>query len=136
MKKKDTDKKGSTAVQGRVTTARYLRAVPNRNQAMETQRGRRGAVVSIPLRRPGWLVPPLSWLLPYSSHRRVQLDDLGMEVLDLCDGRRSIEKIIESFAASHKLSFREAQLAVTTFLRQLTQRGLIAIVGLHEEPER
>jgi hypothetical protein len=47
----------------------------------------------------------------------------------MCDGRRTVEAIIEEFAADHKLSFREAQLSVTQFLRQLTQRGLIAVVG-------
>jgi hypothetical protein len=86
-------------------------------------------VVSVPMRRPRFLVPPLSWILPYSSHRRVELDALGAGVLDLCDGRRSVEAVIEAFAARHKLSFREAQLAVTQFLKQLTHRGLLAIVG-------
>jgi len=106
-----------------------LRAVPHRNRAMEVSPGPRGTMVSVPVRRPSWLVPPISWILPFSSHRRVELDDLGLEVLNLCNGRNTVESVIEKFAADHKLSFREAQLSVTQFLRLLTERGLVAVVG-------
>lgn len=116
----------------KLLTSDYLRAIPYRNQIMEVTRQRGGGVLaSIPMKRPRYMVPPLSWVLPYSTHRRVELDALGAEVLDLCDGKRSVEGIIERFASGHKLTFRESQLAVTQFLRQLTRRGLAAIVG-HE----
>ncbi|MFP3937285.1 MAG: PqqD family protein [Phycisphaerae bacterium] len=111
-----------------------LAAVPYRNEAMDLQRRTDGtAVASIPLKKPRWLVPPLSWIIPFSSHRRVELDTAGMAVLDLCNGEHDVESIIEKFAADHKLSFREAQLSVTRFLQQLTQRGVIAVVGLSED---
>jgi hypothetical protein len=61
------------------------------------------------------------------------LDRIGSFVLSLCDGHRTVESIIESFASSHKLSFREAQLPVTQFMQELTQRGVIALVGLEED---
>ena len=112
-----------------------LKAVPHQNVAMEVTRRRNGSILAaLPLRRPRYLVPPISWIMPYSSHRRVELDRLGTSVLEMCDGRRCVESIIEEFAADHKLSFREAQLSVTQFLRQLSQRGLVAIVGRNEDP--
>ncbi|MCJ7543016.1 MAG: PqqD family protein [Phycisphaerae bacterium] len=83
----------------------------------------------MPIPRPKYLVPPLSWILPFSPYRRVELEPVGSGVLKMCDGRRTVEAIIEAFAAGHKLSFREAQLAVTQFLSQLMQRGLVVIVG-------
>ena len=127
--------KGET-VKKRLMTADYLRAVPYRNEMMGvTRRSNGGLLASIPMKRPRFLVPPLSWILPYSTHRRVELDAMGAEVLDLCDGKRNVERIIEEFAGSHKLTFREAQLAVTQFLRQLTRRGLTAIVGLNEDAD-
>ncbi len=111
-------------------TANFLRAVPHVNQAMETQPRSDGSMlVSIPIARPKFLVPPLSWILPFSPYRRVELEPVGSGVLGMCDGRRTVEAIIEKFAADHKLSFRESQLAVTQFLRQLMQRGLVVIVG-------
>jgi hypothetical protein len=113
------------------THDQMLRAVPYRNEKLELRRGADGGcVATVPVRRPRWLVPPVSWLLPFSSVRRVELDSVGAEVLDLCDGKRSIESIIENFAANHKLSFREAQLPISSFMQQLVERGLVAIVGL------
>jgi len=114
----------------RIPAGEMLQAVPHRNRAMQlTRRSDGTALAAVPMRRPRYLVPPLSWLLPYSTHRRVELDRLGAKVLDLCDGQRTVECVIEKFAADHKLSFREAQLSVTQFLSQLLQRGLIALVG-------
>jgi hypothetical protein len=110
--------------------ANFLRAVPHVNQAMEAHHRSDGsALVSVPIPRPKFLVPPLSWILPFSPYRRVELEPVGSGVLRMCDGRRTVEAIVEEFAAGHKLSFREAQLAVTQFLRQLMQRGLVVIVS-------
>jgi hypothetical protein len=122
--------RGQKQLQPQPSAANLLAAVPYRNRAMEiTFRPDGSALVSIPIPRPKFLVPPLSWILPFSPHRRVELEPVGAGVLRMCDGRRTVEAIIEEFAADHKLSFREAQLSVAQFLRQLTQRGLIAVVG-------
>ena len=88
---------------------------------------------AVPDRSNGFLASILSWILPFGPDRKVDLDSIGLSVLDLCDARRSVEKIIEIFAADNKLTFREAQLPVTRFLRQLTQRGIIAIVGKNKD---
>lgn len=120
----------------RVPADKFLAAVPHVNQAMEIDRRRNGtAIVSVPMRRPRYLVPPLSWIIPFSSHRRVELDKVGVSVLDLCNGHRNVESIIDKFATDHKLSFREAQLAITQFTRQLVQRGLVAVVGMEGDTE-
>lgn len=123
-------RRGQKQLRKPVPTANFLRAVPHVNQAIETEHRPDGSLlVSVPIPRPKYLVPPLSWLLPFSPTRRVEMEPVGAGVLGLCDGRRTVEAIIEAFAAGHQLSFREAQLAVTQFLRQLAQRGLVAIVG-------
>ena len=122
--------------QRRIFSSEFLPAVPHVNQAMTTNRKADGGLVaSVPVRRPRYLVPPLSWIMPFSSHRRIELDSLGASVLDMCDGRRSVEAIIEEFASDHKLSFREAQLAVTQFVRQLVKRGIVAMVGMEHASE-
>jgi hypothetical protein len=118
-----------TTKRPQVPVAQLLSAVPQRNRAATFERRRSGLLVSVPLDRPGWLVPPISWVIPWSPLRKVQLDEIGTEVLDLCDGRRSVEEVIEKFAKDHKLSFREGQVAVTSFLRGLMKRGIVAIVG-------
>lgn len=104
--------------------------IPFRNGRMRVEEtDESGVIVTVPLRRPKWLVPPISWLLPFRESRRVELDALGAEVLDLCNGRWAVETIVTEFARRHALSFREAQLPVVQFLRMLTQRGVIAIVA-------
>ena len=115
--------------QRRLAAARLLASVPHKNEAAEIRPAGDGVIVSVPIRRPNWLVPPISWILPWGDRRRVQLDAPGSAVLALCDGRRNVEQIIETFAENHKLSFRESQLAVTQFLRELLRRGVVAIVG-------
>lgn len=124
-------KKGSKAKAEaqRQAALRLLSSVPHQNTAAEVVPAEDGVVVSVPTRRPGWLIPPVSWILPWSGYRRVGLDAPGSAVLKLCDGRRNVEQIIETFAQEHKLGFRESQLAVMEFLRQLLRRGIIAIVG-------
>ena len=127
-------KDGKAKRQAKPTVEDFLGAAPYANEAMTVTPARDGgALVSIPMKRPNWLVPPLSWVIPFSPHRRVKLDAVGYCVLKLCDGKRNVETIIEEFAESNKLSFREAQLPVTQFLRQMTQRGLIVIVGTEKK---
>jgi len=106
-----------------------LATVPHKNAAVKLRRVRDGMLATIPMARPRWLVPPLSWILPFSRFRQVRLDAPGTAVLDLCDGQHTVEQIIETFAGENKLSFREAQLAVVQFLRELVQRGIVALVG-------
>jgi len=59
--------------------------------------------------------------------RKLQLDVLGTMVWDHIDGRRSVRQIARIFAAVHQLQRREAEMAVTRFLRDLGRRGLIGL---------
>jgi hypothetical protein len=112
------------------STGDFLHSVPHRNHAMRlVPLSGKAVLAEVPLRRPKYLVPPLSWVIPFSSHRRVELDATGASVLELCDGRRTVEEVIEVFARTNTLSFRESQLSVTPFLRMLAERGILAIVG-------
>lgn len=132
--RKKTDKPDKSSPQE--WTAKILTARPYSNESMQVRRRRDGSLLAtIPIRRPRYMVPPISWVLPFSSHRRVELDAVGAGVLDMCDGRRTVEGIIEKFAADNKLTFRESQIPVTQFLQQLTQRGLVAIVGAEKDDE-
>ena len=106
-----------------------LGSIAHRNAAARFERRDEGMLVTVPISPPRWLVPPLSWIIRLSPWRRVQLDAPGTEVLDLCDGRRTVEQVIEMFASAHKLSFREGQVAVSAFLGELLRRGIIVIAG-------
>lgn len=83
--------------------------------------------LAVPTRRPGWLVPPLSWVVRPPATRRVVLDALGAEVWDLCDGKRTVENVIDAFAAGNGLTFHEARVSVTAYLKALVQQGALAV---------
>lgn len=111
-----------------------LESVPVRNRSVRSQsRGERETVVFVPIRRQWYMGPPLSWFMPLSKDRAVALDGIGREVWDGCDGVNTVERIVENFSSSHHVSFHQARLSVMEFLRLLTRRGMIAVVGPHRK---
>jgi len=88
------------------------------------------ARITVLLERPGW-----TRLLGGGGQyeRTFGLDTFGGEVYDACDGRKRVEAIIREFAARHQISLAEAEVSVTTFLRTLMTKGLVAMKGQPEE---
>jgi len=64
---------------------------------------------------------------PPDVERTFKLDLYGTEVYDSCNGTKKIAAIIKDFAAAHKISQAEAELAVTAFSKTLIAKGLIAV---------
>lgn len=104
-----------------------LDSVPVSNQAARVEEHDQGLVVYLPLRKTWWMKPPFSWALPYRDERGVALDKLGAEVFREVDGQRTVEQIVERFAANHRLRFHEARLAVMQFLRMLAERNIVVL---------
>jgi hypothetical protein len=61
------------------------------------------------------------------TERSYRLDPLGFEVYEACDGKTTVKGIVSGFQRRHKLSRSEAEVAVTTFLKTLVSKGLIAV---------
>ena len=59
--------------------------------------------------------------------KKLQLDALGTSVWDLIDGKRSVGSMIQTFAETHRLENREAEVSVTQFIRELGKRGLLGL---------
>ncbi len=59
--------------------------------------------------------------------KRLQLDRLGTAAWDLFDGKRSVKRVIDDFAAAFDLHTREAEVSVTAFIRELGKRGLLGL---------
>lgn len=64
---------------------------------------------------------------PQIGSRKLQLDSLGTEVWKMIDGKQTVRDIVDTFAKNHQLESREAEVAVTLFLRDLGKRGLIGL---------
>jgi len=86
--------------------------------------------VTVAVRAPGWV----RWLGgPRELERGFGLDPIGRELYQACDGRTDVDSLIRTFSASHHVGLAEAELSVTTFLRTLISRGLIAMAVDAEE---
>lgn len=95
------------------------------------ERDNGAARITVLLQRPGW-----TRLLGGGGQyeRTFGLDAFGCEVYDACDGHKRVEAIVRQFAAGHKISLAEAEVSVTTFLRTLMAKGLVAMKAQPEKP--
>jgi hypothetical protein len=59
--------------------------------------------------------------------KKLQLDAMGTAVWDMVDGYRSVRRIVQIFAETHRLDNKEAEVSVTSFIRELGQRGLLGL---------
>ncbi len=103
-----------------------LQARPIQNHAARVELGRDGTV-SVWVRQTQRLRPPLAWIVPFRKERLSRLDSIGRNVWSLCDGRRTVEDIVDEMAAQYRLSFHESRVAVTGYLKRLVHRGVVAI---------
>ena len=109
--------------------AGLLRARPVRNAAVEIERAETGVYLRIANVRPAWHRAPVSWVVPWRSHKRLALDALGAEIWRRCDGKTAVLELVHDFAKEHRVTFHEARVAVSQYLRTLIERGLIAMAG-------
>jgi len=77
----------------------------------------------------------LNRLFEGPSHKQVILDELGSDVWRMCDGRTSMETLIQALASRHKLERREVEVSLTTYLKTLARRGFIGLRIEGESPE-
>lgn len=105
-----------------------LESVPHQNVAASAEDRREGGVViRIPTRKPWFWVPPFSWVVPSREEQVVVLDATGSFLWRLCDGTRTVEEVVETFAERYRFTFHEARAAVTPYLKNLIQRGVLAM---------
>jgi hypothetical protein len=68
--------------------------------------------------------------------RKLQLDAIGSLTWTLLDGKRSVQDLINLVCRRYNLNKREAEIAMTGFLREMGRRGLIGLRAPHvQEPE-
>ncbi|HMO49931.1 MAG TPA: PqqD family protein [Kiritimatiellia bacterium] len=84
-------------------------------------------ILKVPTKRPSYLVPPISWVVKPPTHRSLYLDRIGADLWEWCDGRTTVEQVVEKFAAKHNLTFHESRVSATTYLKELVKRGALAV---------
>jgi hypothetical protein len=112
--------------------AAVLSARPVRNPTVEWERlaavdGRPAVVqVRVPRRRDRWGNWIARWFrLP--EFRRIELDEIGSDLWEACDGQKSVGAITQLICDRYRLNRRQAETSVTAYLRMLAQRRLIGV---------
>ena len=85
-----------------------------------------GALIIIPMRPTGYQ----KWLLRISesAQRTIELDAVGVDVFDMCDGRTSVREIARKFAREHQVDQHEAEMAVASFVQMMMRKGLVSMM--------
>lgn len=66
-------------------------------------------------------------LLKTKKQKQYELEGLGLELYNRFDGNCAVEELIDELIERYKLTFFEARALVLTYLRMLTDRGLIVM---------
>ena len=118
----------------RLTRDQSFNARPIATEVLDRRaRENGGALIVIPMRPTGYQ----KWLLRISegAQRTIELDAVGVEVFDMCDGRTSVRKIARTFAREHQVDQHEAEMAVASFVQMMMRKGLVSVMvdrGRHE----
>lgn len=83
--------------------------------------------LTVTMKRPNYLIPPISWIVRPPKTRQIQLDPIGGQLWEWCDGQRTVEDVIELFAQKYNLTFHEGRVSVTSYLKELLKRGALAV---------
>lgn len=117
------------------TRREALDCIPVKNRYVQEERLHNGDVlVRYPVTVRPWMGVLARWVGAGTASPRtakLQLDRLGSGVWAMLDGRTPLRRIAAAFAETHRLERKEAEVAVTQFVRELGRRGLI---GLQRNP--
>ena len=105
-----------------------LRSIPMKNEAVTVRQRGQAAEVAVPMQQRAWS-RFLGHFLKLSKQKSVELDELGTEIYEMCDGVNTVEDIIDSHQQRWKLSFFESRAMVLQFMKQMMRRNLIVIVA-------
>ena len=115
----------------KITREQMLCVRPQRNPKVEWAREPRRsdealvALLRIPRLRGRWADLVAKWLT-VPDFKKVELDEIGSDVWEMCDGSHTVETIAKAIGVSYRLNKRQAEVSVTAYLRMLAERRLVA----------
>lgn len=116
---------GSKKVKIQLSREESLKSRPIRNKLLQWEKDLVNEVmIFIPRKETRW-VKFLTKFVYIPKRQRILLDKLGSEVWSMCDGKNTVEDMIQKFSARHKLNRKEAETSMITYLKQMAEKGLI-----------
>jgi len=120
----------------RVTPEQVLGSRPVRARGIRTEPVEDGGLRIFIERRNAWWVRLLTLVFPIPGERQLELDSVGKQVWDLCDGEHTLADMTRIFQDRHKLTRTEAEWSLRTYLRDLGKRRLVGFaVSIPEKDE-
>lgn len=116
---------------------RALASIPVRNPEVAQEEKSEGLLLTYQVEVKPWFQGIFKRMSGKNSNiitKKLQLDGLGSSVWEMIDGMQSVQEITRTFAQTHQLESREAEISISGFLRDLGQRGLLAIKDVPEPP--
>jgi len=111
-----------------VTPEQILGSRPVRNEGVSAEETEGGGLRIVAQRRDAWWIRPLNAVLPIPRERRIELDGVGKQVWEMCDGEHTLRDMIEVFQERHKLTRMEAEWSLRNYLKDLGKRNLVGFV--------
>jgi hypothetical protein len=104
-----------------------LRLRPAHNSKLKWEKTESGeTILTVP--QNDKVSPITKWMAKWlnaPTERRVELDEVGGYVWELCDGSHTVESIVGRTGSHFKMNRREAEVSVTMFLQMLHERNFI-----------
>lgn len=116
----------------KASRAEVMAARPFRNPSVVWERETRDenappvAILKVPRRRDKF-GNAVAKIFRLPEHRRLELDEIGSDVWELCDGDTPVEALTKAICDRYKLNRRQAETSVTAYLKMLAERNLIAL---------
>ena len=66
-------------------------------------------------------------LFKLPEHRKLELDEIGSDVWELCDGVTTVEALNKAVCDKWQMNRRQGETSVTAYLKMLAERRLIAV---------
>jgi hypothetical protein len=101
-----------------------LRGKPHRTPTVRQKEENGKLYLTVQFQRSGW-----QRLIGANKirERTFGLDSYGRRVYESCNGKETVQAIINRFAEGTHVSVTEAEMAVTKFVRTLMSKGLLVI---------
>jgi hypothetical protein len=119
---------GKKEPQPRLDRREAMSARPVLNQLVKVERAADGTIVLQVPRPDNMMVRWVSRSFGLPAYKRVALDELGTFVIEHCNGEHTVRDIVDMFAKRFRLNRREAEVSMSTFLRDLGRRSIIGMV--------
>ncbi len=114
-----------------LSRAKAFSAVPVRNEVVTEEEVPDGTVLLTLPRRDTLLVRILLKIFLIPREKKVSLDEVGSWVWRKCDGETSVGDMVKQMAEEFRLSHKEAEISLMSFLKSLSNKKIIGFaVGL------